>query len=140
MGMNDRTDKRNAPKTPKNTPKGGGKAEWIGFVNLELTPEQKAQCKSLLSDVDSAYADVFGRIPLGYKLSVMYDDAHTTWNVSLTCTDASEENAGLCLTGRGGSFNSALVALWYRDVYLLKGKWTAAEKIGLGRMGEDDVG
>jgi len=112
---------------------------WKGFVNLELSDKQKAEVKKLFDRYGDAWTHCLGRVAEGYKLTVSYDDPHTTWNVSLTCRSLADHNLGLTLTGRGGSCQAAVISLWYKDDRALKGVWELQPLAGRGRLEETDV-
>lgn len=120
---------------------GGSKKSdgWKGFVNVELSDKQKTEVKKLMGNYADAWVSVMGRVAEGYKLTVSYDDPHSTWNVSLTCRALADSNLGLTLTGRGGSFMAATVSLWYKDEKMLKGVWELSAVAGRREMAEDDV-
>jgi uncharacterized protein YktA (UPF0223 family) len=112
---------------------------WKGFVNIELSYQQKMEAKKLFGKYDQAWTHVLGRVAEGYKLTVSYDDQHTTWNVSLTCRALADSNLGLTLTGRGGSCQAAVVSLWYKDHDLLKGVWELSAVGGRRGLEETDI-
>lgn len=113
---------------------------WKGFVNLELTDKDKAAARKLFDRYADAWGAILERVGLGYKLTVSYDDPHTTFNVSLTCRALADKNLGLTLTGRGGSMQAACVALWYKDQHVLKGDWTGAAMAFNTQLDVDEVG
>lgn len=121
---------------------GSGKASdgWKGFVNIELSDKQKVAVKKLFDRYGDAWTHVLGRVAEGYKLTISYDDKHTTWNVSLTCRALADNNLGLTLTGRGGSCQAACISLWYKDETLLRGVWELQPLAGSGHLDVDDVG
>lgn len=112
---------------------------WKGFVNLDLSDKQKAEVKKLFDRYADAWTHLLGRVAEGYKLTVSYDDAHTTWNVSLTCRALADPNMGLTLTGRGGSCQAACISLWYKDEKALRGVWEVNAVTARRHMDETDV-
>lgn len=120
---------------------GGGKVSdtWKGFVNIELSDKEKSEVKKLFERYGDAWSHILGRVAEGYKLTVSYDDQHTTWNVSLTCRALEDRNLGLTLTGRGGSCQAACISLWYKDERMLKGVWELSRVGGRREMSETDV-
>lgn len=120
---------------------GGGKVQdtWKGFVNVELSDKEKLEVKKLFDKYGDAWTHLLGRVSEGYKLTVSYDDQHTTWNVSLTCRALADSNLGLTLTGRGGSCQAACISLWYKDEKMLKGIWDFSTIVGRKTMDQTDV-
>lgn len=112
---------------------------WIGFVNCELTEEQKADCKRHIGAFDQAWKDLHDLIAVGYKMTVSYDEIHTTWNVSLTGRKDTGKNQGLTLTGRGGSEAAAYVSLWYKHEIVLKRDWSSQAQPDRFRLRPDDI-
>ena len=116
-----REDERDGRRrSANNRPAGDG---WRGFVNLDLSDKQKAEVKKLFDKYGDAWTHILGRVSEGYKLTISYDDPHTTWNVSLTCRELADSNMGLTLTGRGGSCQAACISLWYKDEKVFHGVW-----------------
>lgn len=112
---------------------------WKGFVNLDLSDKQKQEVKRLFDKYGDAWTHILGRVAEGYKLTVSYDDQHTTWNVSLTCRALADSNLGLTLTGRGGSCQAACISLWFKDSRVLKGVWELSAVATKRMMEETDV-
>lgn len=113
---------------------------WKGFVNLELTDDQKPLVKALSADSDAVWGELLEMVDSEYKLTVSYEGQRSVYNVSLTCRNAKDPNAGLTLTGRGGSFIGAAASLVFKHVTILKRRWDKAPQ-AVGRLFEpDDVG
>lgn len=117
----------------------GGADSWKGFVNVDLSDKEKAAVKKMFDRYGDAWSHILGRVGEGYKLTVSYDDPHSTWNVSLTCRALADSNLGLTLTGRGGSCQAACVSLWYKDATMLKGVWELSAVKGRQQLEVDDV-
>jgi len=112
---------------------------WKGFVNVDLSDKEKAAVKKLFDRYSDAWSHLLGRVAEGYKLTVSYDDQHTTWNVSLTCRALADSNLGLTLTGRGGSCQAACISLWYKDSVMLHGVWELSPRVVRSGLSETDV-
>jgi hypothetical protein len=119
---------------------GSGNDGWRGFVNVELSDKDKSKVRALFERYGDAWSHILGRVAEGYKLTVSYDDPHTTWNVSLTCRALADNNLGLTLTGRGGSCQAACISLWYKDETMLQGVWEGVKVAGRGGLDVNDVG
>lgn len=140
MGANDRELDKKREAAAKRKAKTAEKASWVGFADVELTQVDKAALKAM-GDMDGeAWETVLELVETGYKMSLSYDELHTTYNLSLTCNDSQNQNAGLTLTGRGGSLRAATLSLWYKHTQMLKGDWTSARSMQKGKMNADDMG
>lgn len=107
--------------------KGAAQADgWKGFVNVELTDEQKADAKRLLGDGERLWDNLLSLVEENHKLTISHDDMRSAYNVSITCKARGNPNEGLTLTGRGGSFIAAAVSLWYKHDVVLQGVWGRA--------------
>lgn len=115
-------------------------AEWVGFADVELTSADKTALKKLADNYGDAWEEIMSLVLLGYKMTYTYDEKHTTHNLSLTARKANDTNAGLTLTGRGGSLQGATMALWYKHVYMLERNWQKARSMQKGKMDATDVG
>lgn len=96
---------------------------WRGFVNVELTTEQKLEAKKLLNDAPRVWDNIFSLISEGYKMTLSYDDARSAYNLSMTCRAERDPNKGLTLSGRGGTEHSAAASFWYKHRVIFLGKW-----------------
>lgn len=140
MGLNDRKQDQKEDKRGKQLGFSTVDDGWKGFVNYELDGQQKEEVRKLFDKYPDAWSWLQGRVFEGYKLTMSYDGAHTTWNVSLTCKVAGSINAGLTLTGRGGGCQAACVALWYKDTVGLGGSWNSVRSTNGRGLEIDDVG
>ena len=116
-----------------------GSDSWKGFVNVELSDKDKDAVRKLFDKYGEAWTHILGKVAEGYKLTISYDDPHTTFNVSLTCRALADSNLGLTLTGRGGSVQAACISLWYKDTRMLKGIWDLIPLSSQRGMSETDV-
>lgn len=99
---------------------------WRGFVNVELTANQKAEAKRMLTDLPRVWDNVFGLVEEGYKMTLSYDEQRTAFNMSFTCKRRGDANQGLTLSGRGGSVEAAAVSFWYKHYVVLQMAWGEA--------------
>ncbi len=138
------TDKRTVEKQKRNGTGGGDetkreKSVWRGFVDCELSSYDKAEIKKLMGNYGDAWSEVMGMVTEGYKCTLSYDDAHNTWNCSLTCQPTGMANSGLTLSGRGGSLQASVVCFWYKHSRILQGHWGTASIASKRQFAEDDV-
>lgn len=113
---------------------------WKGFVNLELSVDEKPDVMRLAASPEDVWSELLEMVASDYKLTVSYDGNRSVWNVSLTCRSVADRNGGLTLTGRGGSFIGAAASLVYKHVHILKRDWSQAVTQLATRFGENDVG
>lgn len=98
------------------------------FVRIELTEREKDKFRELRDSGEFEPLDIDSWMQQGYKFSASYDPQYNSVVVSLSAQYRDMPNAGLILTGRGGSFASAVAVLEYKDKYLAGDDgWLAAE-------------
>ena len=115
-------------------------ATWKGFVDVELTPQEKEAVKALIPKVDDVWSEVLRLVFQGYKLTLSYDGRHNSHNASLTCRSEGDPNNGYTLSGRGGTVWSAVCSLWYKHDVALQGHWDTAKMQQQKLWDDDDVG
>lgn len=100
-----------------------GKQGWVGFLEVELTSEQKEQLRAM---------DVAAEFPLtmlalltreGYKVSFGMDKDGVTCRASLTDVDTGSPTQGYTLVGRGEGVQNAFASLMYKHQHVLSGGW-----------------
>lgn len=138
MGMNDRATDAKAERKASQRATKKGFADWAGFVDVEMTIADKAACRAETVDFDQIWHDVEDLVEEGYKLSVTFDDEHTTWNVSLTCRALKHTNSGYTMSARGGTFAAAVRAFWYKHFRMLEGNWANGSAKHSAQMALDD--
>lgn len=90
------------------------KFEFKGFHNLEFSPDQKKSILDWMMHFDEQPADaVVVLVEAGYKVSIGYDDYHSTYQVSLTCKDTSSTYCGYCFTLKHNDIGKGLLILRY---------------------------
>lgn len=137
MGMNDRIEKKpRQKKTDGAQPSLSGDG-WKGFVNVELTDAQKPLVKASMSDMARLWTTVWDLVDAGYKLTISNDAQHNSYNVSMTCRNPKDVNAGLTLTGRGGTIEGAVASFVFKHSDILESDWTAVNAHGR-RTGDED--
>lgn len=113
---------------------------WKGFVNYELTDDQKPEVKALALQFETVWDEILDLVASDYKLTVSYDGSRSVWNVSITCRSTKDRNGGLTLTGRGGNFASAAASVVYKHIYGLNRDWSQARTQTGMSFDPDDVG
>lgn len=104
--------------------------EWLGFVDLELSNEQKSHLAALengdLPDLAGFLAVV---LEDGYKFSAVVDQVHHCTIVTLTGKSEECLNRGYSLSARGPDFERALLVLHFKHVVLCEEQiWAGHER------------
>lgn len=121
-------------KSPKTQAK---KPERIfnGYVQCDLTVEQKEHAKSWIEHHQPSFDLLYKLVDDQYKVSFAYDNYHHTFQCSLTCADEKSVNYGWVLVGRAPDCALAFGMVCYKHFEVLKQLWTDG---GDGR--QDDQG
>jgi len=81
---------------------------FLGWVNINLNDEQKAEFSVWCADKD--FASLLDKLTgSAYRLSVYWDDYNDTYAASLTCWLAASGQCGYSLSMRG---SDAVTAIW----------------------------
>ncbi len=126
--------KQEAKKHPRSssnfTGRGKQKVKFAGYVNWQLTAQHKVSYLAWLEtkpDIDDLIARV---LETAHDLKVRYDDYNQCFAAQLYCTDGKHENAGWCLSMRGGDYYEAIRRLLFVHCVALEEVWTAEEEDG----------
>lgn len=115
-----------AEKRRVNQPK---KVEWKGFVECNLTAENKADLEGMDTETEFPFAEGMAElVDEGYKISFSYDAKNKTHMVTLYDQNPQSDFAGYALTGRGASVRDAWDALMYRHIIILSDGWEVQPK------------
>lgn len=118
-------------------PAANARPEWKGFCDIPLTSEQKDRVRELSSDPVDCLGIIGDFVSNGYRFTASRDTRGGGFVSSVTPTQPSDPNAGFTLTGRGGSLERAINALYYKHVVIAQeGLWTNFS----GGFANDDVG
>jgi len=109
--------------------------QWNGFVNCELTAEDKATFKVWDVDFGDAFDLLVGRVTEGYRLSVSHNKKNDSFIASLTGSEDCGDNAGYTLSAFGKDIATAMRVLAYKDGFILEGVWDNAKV-----QPKDDIG
>jgi len=101
------------------------KVDWVGFVSCELTAAHKDDLAAGVVTYEEAWDEIDALLYDRYKLSIVRDDAHDCYVVSLTCNKVGDSNAGLTLSARGGTMVNAVRALIFKHRKIMDGDWAA---------------
>lgn len=120
----DRRSKR--PARPSSRPPARpSQGNSVEFVRRELNDAEKQQYRSWRDDIDVVINELDRLLQDGYKISLKFDDYSSAYATFIFAPDDSD-NAGYCLTGRGGNSYRALSEALFKHVSLLSGNWLVA--------------
>jgi len=114
-----------ASKTPKPTPKKPVQNAFRGFINYQLTEDDKRAVKSIEFDADDVLSWLDKVIDSGFKITLSYDDySHANMCVG-TRADKNHEDFGILLSGRGSTPAKAFRQwLYIKDTIIGDATWT----------------
>lgn len=122
-----------AKKINKDNGKGTPKAEFKGFVNYELTTEQKGEMREWLRNVEEVTVELDELLASLYKVTVMKSVATGGYQATAFCTDVKSPNAGYILSAFAPHWYDAMGCLAYKHAICLEGVWP------IGDEGTSDV-
>jgi hypothetical protein len=103
-------------------------AEWRGYVNVDLTPQQKEQFDDW-THTDEPWLVLEGSVSGGCTVSIKQDSNGAGYLACCTQRRAASVNAGYCLTARAHDPGKALLRLLFTlvclgvdDEWILKGR------------------
>jgi len=102
------------------------KDEWVGFVQVSVNEAHREEYDLWISESGgSVWAELTDALASGLKFTVSYDGANMCYIASFTGRpDLNGERAfTACLSGRGGTFEEAILVLVYKHVDLLHYDW-----------------
>lgn len=112
MGVNDRQQSAREDKREASRKAGGGDATWRGYVNVDLSAEQKREFDDWSHTTEPW--DVLEEVGCaGVVVTVKVDKGGTAFMASATQRDPLSVNAGLCVTARASTAGKALFRLFY---------------------------
>lgn len=91
-----------AQKKPSRKPSANNPA-FRGFVNINLTDEDKAIIKSTKYDLSDYVTDLDKWIDNGFKFTFSADDYNHCFQVVSARQDREHEDAGILMSGRGST-------------------------------------
>lgn len=97
------------------------------FVDVRLSPEQRAEFASSVFDSDEITRAVFGLVAEGYRVGIGYSGEHGSFTVSLTGRDTGTVNDGLCMTSFAGDALTAVALAVYKHMVVCGGVWPSSQ-------------
>lgn len=113
----------------KNIKKANGKelkkAEFVGFANVELNPEEKAEMREWIKDVEAVQVELDEMLASLYKVSVVKSEALGSYQASAFAQDSKSVNAGLIMSAYAPHWWDAIACLAYKHAVKCEGVWQA---------------
>lgn len=109
---------------PKNT-ENSKRAKWKGFININLTPDDKPE----LAKFRKANKDALD-VPLGdllrddVSISLKWDSKSECFMAAMRCDNPSSPNGGYCITSRSRDFVEAYWMSLYKHFVICEGDWS----------------
>lgn len=95
-----------------------------GFVQCDLTVEQKTHAKSWIEKHAPNWDMLYKLVDDEYKVSFGYDNYHKTFQCSLTCVANQSPNNGWVLVARAPDCMLAFGMACYKHFMVLEELWT----------------
>lgn len=133
MGVNDR---KQDEKEAQRAKRGGlvGQAEWRGYINVNLSPDEKAQFDEWMRG-DDPWEVLQEVVQSGCVVTVKLNAGNSSGCLaSITQRSVGSLNAGLCVTARASSAGKAL----FRAVFLVASLGVESDWAAVHPTVEDD--
>jgi len=134
MGAKDRVREDNGRQQRGRPGRPRGSQPDSEFINLELSKEQKEQYLAWREDLDTVVTGWANLCAEGYRVNTKWDDYSNSY-AAFIIPDAESDNAGLILTGRGGTPLRAVCEAVYKHSVILPDGWGGYSAV---RGGADD--
>ncbi len=99
------------------------RAEWKGYVKVNLTAEQDTEFDVWKETVVDVFGWMDSLVGDGYKLSFNYDDYHSGVSAALYAGSAKMDWSGYSLTAWGESVEEAYLMLCYKHFVICNQFW-----------------
>ena len=103
------------------------KADFKGFINVNLTSEHKDAIQKWDLETDDVFDWIASELTGGYKVSFSYNPQNDTVAASIMCVAAKSPNAGYVVNSFAKDIYTALKALMYKVENILPSNWTEFE-------------
>jgi len=99
--------------------------DFRGFININLTDEDKSSIKSITYEPSDAFMDLDRLSDDGFKLTFSYDDYNRCYQVIAARKDRDNPDYGIMLAARGSTALKALRQWMYiQDRLIGESTWT----------------
>jgi len=112
-----------AKKIAENKGKTKKKAEFKGFANVDLSPDEKAEMKEWIRDLEAVHIELDEMAAAGYKFSVARSEAMNSYQATAFCQDSDSPNAGYILSAFAPHWLDALGCVAYKHAIKCEGIW-----------------
>lgn len=100
------------------------KADWVGFANVDLTPDDKKAIAGGVLDGDAVLDIIADMLATGHKLTINFDAQRDTVQGSVTGVYKSCKNAGLTMTSFARDVTGLLTVIAYKQDVVTRGDWS----------------
>jgi len=125
------------PTKTKKPPVKPSNPTFRGFINVDLSPEDRSIIKSTAYDMAEWSGDLQKWIDNAFKFTFSYDDYNHSFQVIGTRQDKEHPDYGIMLTGRGSTPIKAFKQWVYIQTRLI-GELTWSEMLDTGHTSEID--
>lgn len=96
---------------------------WVGFLEVDLTPQQKDELKATDIALEYPLSELGTWVKNGYKVSFGLDKDGITYRAAMTDVDEGSPTCGYTLTGRGRTLEKAYASLMFKHRHILADGW-----------------
>jgi len=109
------------------TPGKREKVDWQGYINVNLTPQEKKEFDNWAQTADLWAVSIPNALSSGYTLSINEDTYNNAYAAGLYCIDPDSESAGWKLSIRGKLPDVALYRLFFVHEVVLDRDWRSVQ-------------
>lgn len=113
------------------------RADWQGYANIELGPNDKLAIRGGVLDGESVLDIIGDMLGTGHKVAMTYDPDKDTVTAAATGVYKTCKNAGYTLTCFARTVTDVLTVLAYKHEVIAKGDWSKFTRI---KREADDLG
>lgn len=95
----------------------------IGWVNFNLTEDDKAEITAAEVSVETMLQDIGSLVFKGYRFSMSFDDYSNALQASLVCVNEEDPNCGYAMSARHPDAEMTLRTLMYKFMACSDGPW-----------------
>lgn len=117
----------------KNKP-AAAQAEFKGFIEYDLTEDERKHLKAQLFDLVVANTEMENLVKDNYRVSFGFDYYNSTFTCSLSQKDAKHLNAGWVLVGRGSEPIKAFKQALYKHKVVFDAVWSNARAMSRSEL------
>lgn len=103
------------------------KAEFKGFVNYELSAEDKTAMREWIREVEEVTVELDEMLASLYKVTVNKHPATGGYQATAFCADTKSPNAGLILSAFAPHWYDAMACLAFKHAVVLEKIWPTSD-------------